>query len=766
MLNKIKTGLFSIRHKIIFVVSLSTLFTAIAISSLYYYKIKHQTIQTEIQNTYIETGLIAPLILSQFQALQDDITALYKTAPVKGIMRAHQNHGTDPKGGNSQKQWKKELTTIFESVLAHNKSYVQVRYIGIADNGRELIRVDRTDGEIIETPITHLQEKGQEPYFQDALNLKNGEIYLSAINLNREHGQIQVPHLPVVRIIRPVYDDQEKMFGMLIINASYKETLTHLIKNLHINKDIIIVNENGDYLMHKAGSEEWDMSMASADQDTGEHPLIDHLKNVNADSGTFSFEHNGQNNISQYIKINYAPDTSERFLMIALITPESRFLNATNQVKREVIFLGFILVIGSGLLALALSMVIITPIEQIINGIRAHDENLENDDFTLPTQAKDEIGELARTYKNMMVHLSDARKKQQDLIARMQAIMDQTVDGFITIDEMGNIESFNKACTQIFGYNAQDVIGKNVKILMPDPYHSEHDQYLKNYKNTGQKKIIGIGREVSGKTKDGQIFPIELSVSEVNVNDRRFFSGIVRDITQRKEAETALLEANAELEEFAYRTSHDLKSPLVSTIGLLEVIENAIKTDDQNTAARGIEHAQNSLKKLEKLVKDILTLTQTKYVDAPLRSVDITKTIDNTLKDLSHMENFERLDIRTEYSFSDKINTQKDRLILIVQNLISNAIKYQDLTKENSFLNISTIQDKNALILTVEDNGIGIPKERKDQLFQMFKRFHPKVSFGSGLGLYMIKKSADLLGGTIAYENTGNGSRFTLTIPL
>ncbi len=120
---------------------------------------------------------------------------------------------------------------------------------------------------------------------------------------------------------------------------------------------------------------------------------------------------------------------------------------------------------------------------------------------------------------------------------RLESILDNIVDGLITIDDRGIVQSFNKACERIFGYKAAEVVGQNIKMLMPDPYSSQHDGYIHNYKTTGKAKIIGIGREVEGRRKDGSIFPLDLSVAEVKIGDQRIFSGIIRDITERKNAE-------------------------------------------------------------------------------------------------------------------------------------------------------------------------------------------------------------------------------------
>lgn len=135
----------------------------------------------------------------------------------------------------------------------------------------------------------------------------------------------------------------------------------------------------------------------------------------------------------------------------------------------------------------------------------------------------------------------EAEQRLKDNESRLNAILDNTVDGLITIDDRGTIEKYNKACERIFGYTPEEVLGKNIKMLMPEPYHGEHDGYLRNYLDTGKKKIIGIGREVSGKRRDGSVFPIDLSVSEIRIQGRRIYSGIIRDISARKRIEQELL---------------------------------------------------------------------------------------------------------------------------------------------------------------------------------------------------------------------------------
>src|SRR5690606_17683793 len=140
----------------------------------------------------------------------------------------------------------------------------------------------------------------------------------------------------------------------------------------------------------------------------------------------------------------------------------------------------------------------------------------------------------------------------------LEAIIDTAIDGIITIDSMGIVESINPAALELFGYEASEVIGNNISMLMPDPDRSQHDSYIENYKSSGKKKIIGIGREVRGLRKDGTTFPFRLAVSEVFYRERRIFTGIIHDLTNEKEAQERLVRHTEELEETVRERTKDL----------------------------------------------------------------------------------------------------------------------------------------------------------------------------------------------------------------
>ncbi|MGN7439121.1 MAG: sensor histidine kinase [Alcanivorax sp.] len=352
-----------------------------------------------------------------------------------------------------------------------------------------------------------------------------------------------------------------------------------------------------------------------------------------------------------------------------------------------------------------------------------------------------------------------------DDASKLNAVMDTVIDGLIIIDNIGTIHSFNKSAERIFGYVPDEVLGHNVKKLMPAPYKAEHDQYLSTYRETGKRHIIGVGRSVEARRKNGEVFPIELGVSEMEISGEQMFVGTLRDISERKKAEEDLLQANTELEEFAYRTSHDLRSPLLSSVGLLGLIKTAIQEDNKEFALEGLDKVSESLVNLEHLVESILALSKAKNEQESNVKIDITEIIEQAILKLNHMDHYDR--VAFEYNIQARhICTKESRIRLIIENLISNAIKYQDLNKQDPTVFIEAKSTDSQFTLSVKDNGLGIPQDSQKELFKMFRRLHPKVSYGSGLGLYMMKKSVELLHGEIHYTPLSNGSQFTITIPL
>ncbi|HTO31087.1 MAG TPA: PAS domain-containing sensor histidine kinase [Pararhizobium sp.] len=365
----------------------------------------------------------------------------------------------------------------------------------------------------------------------------------------------------------------------------------------------------------------------------------------------------------------------------------------------------------------------------------------------------------AENSRRMALQLSESQK-------RLAAIIDTAVDGFITIDDRGRILSINPACERIFGYCADEMLRQNIRMLMPPPYRDEHDQYLANYRKTGEAKIIGSGREAEGQRKDGSTFPVDLSIARIDLDHQVIYSGVVRDISERKAYERDILDANAELEEFSYRTSHDLRSPIASSLGLIAIADDMIRQGAGVTEVQPVlSRIEQSFRKLDHLIQNIIYLTRTKMLDEPDTSIAVARAVGETVEKLHFTDGGRRTTVHIDIPETMIIHKKLSRFQIILDNLLSNAVKYHDPAEASPevFVRASTI--KGRFVLSVADNGLGIPMENETQLFQMFKRFHPTHAQGSGLGLYILRKSVEHLGGTVAYRRRDKGSIFTVTLP-
>lgn len=286
-------------------------------------------------------------------------------------------------------------------------------------------------------------------------------------------------------------------------------------------------------------------------------------------------------------------------------------------------------------------------------------------------------------------------------------------------------------------------------------FHFQTTQSFRDYIDNSKPLFILIG----GGFIETLLICIFMILSRSN---RKALSFAARMTEGYKSKAQSLEAANAELEEFAYRTSHDLRSPLISARKLIQISVQAIDDSEADMAKKSLSLAEDALLNLEKLVRNILDLTQNTYMEEETQSINLRQNIENVLRKLEHMEHFERLTININVAEDAILDSKPLRLQTIIENLVSNAIKYQDLDEEYPFLNISYNDADDKSTLVFEDNGLGIPEDQRDNIFQMFKRFHPRTSYGSGLGLYMIKKSIDQIGANILYSPRDKGTCFTV----
>ncbi len=297
----------------------------------------------------------------------------------------------------------------------------------------------------------------------------------------------------------------------------------------------------------------------------------------------------------------------------------------------------------------------------------------------------------------------------------VHSIVGTVVDGIITINEQGTILSFNTAAERLFGYHAQEIIGTNVKQLMPEPYASAHDGYLSRYLTTHKSRIIGIGREVIGLRKDDSTFPMDLAVSEMRHVDQTLFVGIVRDITDRKQMERMK-------SEFVSTVSHELRTPLTSIRGALGLIMGRFAEALPNTIRLLLEVANRNAERLTLLINDLLDLEKIESAQFSIRfqKLDLVTLTRQAIMAHEGYGQQHTVGIRlTETLESAEIQGDENRLLQVLANLLSNAIKY---SKSSEYVDVTVQKHDHSFRVRVRDFGAGIPSGFRDRMFQRFSQ--------------------------------------------
>jgi len=378
---------------------------------------------------------------------------------------------------------------------------------------------------------------------------------------------------------------------------------------------------------------------------------------------------------------------------------------------------------------------------------------------------------------------SGNRKKAQDALIKSEsqhrAIFSTMADGLITINKKGTIESFNKSAEKIFGYRLLEVLGRNINMLIPDPHHDRHDEYISNYIETGVAKLMGSSNVVEGKRKDQSLFPIEFSLGETKLGDEKIFHGVVRDITKRKQTEAALQLARRDAEnsarvksDFLATMSHEIRTPMNGVLGMLELLHDT-KLNSQQQDYLNI--ATSSGEALMAIINDILDFSKIESGKFELESIEFNlEVIGYDICSLLKAKAREKqVELILHYHNDCPTNYLGDpgRVRQIILNMVGNAIKFTSKGRiVVEIMSVISINGVSTTKISIQDNGIGIDQQTQDKLFDSFTQADSSTSRrfgGTGLGLAICKNLVRLMGGIINVESIPNeGSTFSFTLHL
>lgn len=347
-------------------------------------------------------------------------------------------------------------------------------------------------------------------------------------------------------------------------------------------------------------------------------------------------------------------------------------------------------------------------------------------------------------------------------LAKLRTIVDSMVDAVIMANDKGIIEFFNPAATRLFGYTPEEAIGQNLKILMPEPNRSHHDGYLERYNRTHKKHIIGIGREEMAQRKNGELFPVMLTISECKVDEKSFFTGVVRDITRTREAETQVqelqkLEASANI---AGSIAHDFKNILAPILGFAQLALDNEMPDEIREYLQKIEESGHHAKQL---IEKILTFGKNNQDNPPVE-IQTKSAFDTAIALLkTNCPANIQLNVKLDQDLPP-IMMQEGQLEQVLLNLGNNA--FHAMEKTGGVLEIQVKREPTKLLFSVQDTGCGMDPETLSKIFEPYFTTKEK-NVGTGLGLFVIQKIISDRGGKIEVTSElDKGSRFEFTLPV
>jgi PAS domain S-box-containing protein len=475
--------------------------------------------------------LIGQRIGLALDRLHKDVLFLVDTPSIHGIVRAVGSGGYDAVEGNDIEALRRHLEHVLAAFAAGNPGYLQLRLIGLADQGRELVRVDRRDGQVLAVPAERLQQKGDRDYFQAGLGLKPGQVYLSEINLNREQGRVQVPHQPTLRAVAPVHGPDGRLFGMMVINMDVGRLLADLQVDAPPGGWTYLMNDQGDYLVHPDAGRAYGFDLGRRFSWASDFPGLSlaaapafdasELLPLQAVTTSAGIQH------VAVTRIAFDPGHPERYLALAFALPDSLVQAEAGQ-ARNIVLIGALV---AAALIMTLFSLYVRRVLAPIGQLRAAAHRIAAGDYgaAIPDVGRAELEELTQDFAVMR----DRVAEREEMVRLQSSALESAANAISITDAEGLIEWANPAFTRLTGYSLAEALGHDHGDLLGSGHHDQafHD-HLWHTIEAGQ---VWHG-EIVNRRKDGQLYHEEMTITPVldDAGRARHFIAVKQDISQSK----------------------------------------------------------------------------------------------------------------------------------------------------------------------------------------------------------------------------------------
>lgn len=472
-----------------------------------------------------EQRVVSTRLTDILDNLQRDVEFLYLTPSVRRVIAATRDDTREADLEPARKQ----LQEVFTALVNRHPWYAQVRLIGVADGGRELVRVNQVNGRAVAVPDARLQRKGGRDYFQAGLASPPGEVFFSAINLNREEGQIVEPHQPMLRAGVAIALPQSGTLGVLIINMDMARVFAAARELVSPNVTLYVANGRGDYLYHPDPGRTFGFDLGQRYRIQDDFPDLPWP--LAGDVPELVEQRAAPGNRDPLMARVAVLDGPGGELLLGLALPQSYIDARLGAARRQ--NAGLVLpFIAIGIVAVIwVVRVIVDPLSRVTWQISRYTPGVRPEPMA-ELSRHDEVGRLAQTFSYMVDRIEQQLSELEEQNDRFLNLFQTAVDAIVIVDRDGTVEAFNAAAERLFGYRSREVVGRNVGLLVASADGERYRDVLARYLAGEELKLTGIGREVNGRHKDGRPLPVYLSISEFTLQGRRKFTGILHDLSR------------------------------------------------------------------------------------------------------------------------------------------------------------------------------------------------------------------------------------------
>jgi PAS domain S-box-containing protein len=547
------------------------LLVAIAVSAvgwLSYRDLEQEILPRVLDRTEAHSRLVAFDLESHVRGARGDIAGFRAAAALNGLIRARTAGGIDPVDGLSEKTWHDRQAERLVAELEAKPAYAQFRIIGVDDGGRELIRVDRSgpNGAVRLVPDAELQQKGDRPYFKETIGLPPGEIHVSALDLNQEHGAVERPFVPTLGIATPLYRPDGKPFGIAIVNVDMRPALDRVRAAVRQGGAIYAVGKRGDYFVHPDRTREFGSDMGQSIDWRKDFP---DLASLVGSTGSIARTIPDAAGRQDGVALSSAVLAGSEWVGIVETVPNAIIIGPALQVRNTALTVGLIAVLFAAMLALLIARSLTRPIVQLTKAVESIGRG---GTATIPVDATGETGVLARAFARMIAESTDKtlalerevaehRRTEAALLHHAErerlfsAAVESSNDAIITMSLDGTLTGWNTAAARLYGYTAEEAVGNNIGLIIPEDRQSEVQDTLRR---------IGWGERIEHnetirRRKDGSLVEVSLSISPIKAPSGATIgiSKVARDITETNRTRLALRQQTEERRRI-FETSQDL----------------------------------------------------------------------------------------------------------------------------------------------------------------------------------------------------------------